>query len=62
LDPRMGRALLINWLAFSCFAILVCWSRFRLELLQREVEQAHAMESLVGASAKVSLPLNRSPR
>ena len=62
LDPRMGRALLINWLAFSCFAFLVCWSRFRLELLQREVEQAHAMESLVGASAKASLPLNRSPR
>ncbi len=62
LDPRMGRALLINWLAFFCFAFLVCWSRFRLELLQREVEQAHAMESLVGASAKASLPLNRSPR
>ena len=64
LDPQMGRALLINWLAFSCFAFLVCWSRFRLEMLQREVEQAHAMESLagVGVSAKASLPLNRSAR
>lgn len=64
LDPRMGRVLLINWLAFSCFAFIVCWSRFRLEMLQREVEQAHAMQSLVGAgvSAKASLPLNRSVR
>jgi heme exporter protein C len=65
LDPGMGRVLLINWLAFCCFAFLVCWSRYRLEMLQREVEEAHAMESLVGAdgvSAKASLPLNRSPR
>ena len=64
LDPRMAHVLLINWLAFLCFAFLVCWSRFRLEMLHREVEEAHAMESLVGAdaSAKASLPLNRSPR
>ncbi len=62
MDPRMLHVLLINWMAFLLFAFLVCWSRFRLELLQREVEQAHAMESLVGASAKASLPLNRSPR
>src|SRR3974390_323620 len=58
LDPRMWHVLLINWLAFSCFGAMVCWSRFRLEVLQREVEQAHAMESLVGSgvSAKASLP------
>jgi len=64
LDPRMWHVLLINWLAFSCFAFLVCWSRYRLELLQREVEQAHAMESLAGAgvSEKASLPLSRSSR
>jgi heme exporter protein C len=64
LDPRMGQVLLINWLAFSCFAFLVCWSRFRLELLHREVEEAHAMESLAGAgvAAKASLPLGRSSR
>jgi heme exporter protein C len=46
IDPRMLHALLINWLAFSCFAFLVCWSRYRLEKLQREVEHAHAMKSL----------------
>jgi heme exporter protein C len=62
LDPRMGQVLLINWLAFSCFAFLVCWSRFRLELLQREIEEAHAMESLAGAAAGASLPLRRSAR
>ena len=64
LDPRMWHVLLINWLAFSCFGFLVCWARFRLEMLQREVEAAHAMESLLGAEAtsKASLPLSRSAR
>jgi len=47
IDPRMWHVLLINWLAFSCFAFLVCWSRYRLEKLQREVDQAHAMQSLM---------------
>ena len=63
MDPRMLHILLISWMAFLCFAFLVCWSRFRLELLHREVEQAHAMESLVGAgSTKTSLPLSRSSK
>ena len=61
MDPRMLHVLLISWLAFLCFAFLVCWSRFRLESLHREVEQAQAMEALVGAGAsKTSLPLSRS--
>lgn len=47
IDPRMLHALLINWLAFSCFAFLVCWSRYRLEKLQREVDHAHATSSLL---------------
>jgi ABC-type transport system involved in cytochrome c biogenesis permease subunit len=62
MDPRMLHTLLISWMAFLCFAFLVCWSRFRLELLHREIEEAHAMESLVGAGAKASLPLGRSSR
>ena len=62
MDPRMLHTLLISWMAFLCFAFLVCWSRFRLELLHREIEEAHAMESLVGAGAKASLPLGRSAR
>jgi hypothetical protein len=31
----------------------VCWSRYRLEKLQREVEQAQAMESLTEAPRSV---------
>lgn len=64
MDPRMLQTLLLNWMAFLCFAFLICWSRFRLELLKREVEGAEAMESLVGAGAAVhtSLPLSRSAR
>jgi heme exporter protein C len=63
MDPRMLHTLLISWMGFLCFAFLVCWSRFRLELLHRELEETHAMESLVGAgtaSSKTILPLNRS--
>lgn len=65
MDPRMLNVLMLSWTAFLCFAFLVCWSRFRLELLQREVEEAHALESLTGSSvpsANVSLPLHRSPQ
>ena len=47
LDPRMLHALLINWLAFSCFAALVCWSRYRLEALRREVDETMALEALL---------------
>jgi hypothetical protein len=39
--------LLINWLAFLCFAFLVCWSRYNLEVLQREVDHSQALESLM---------------
>ena len=62
MDPRMLHTLLDSWIAFLFFAFLVCSSRFRLELLHREIEEAHAMESLVGAgvAAKASLPLGRS--
>ncbi len=33
IDPRMLHVLLINWAAFFCFALLVCWSRYHLEVL-----------------------------
>jgi heme exporter protein C len=46
IDPRMLHVLLINWLAFSCFAFLVCWSRYRLEALRREVDRELALKSL----------------
>jgi len=47
IDPRMLHVLLMNWLAFLCFAYLVCWSRYRLEIMKREVEEAQALESLL---------------
>ncbi len=50
LDPRMAHVLLINWAAFLCLAWLVCWTRFRLEVLEREVEEAQALESLLEGS------------
>ena len=46
LDPGMGRVLLINWAAFLCLAWLVCWTRYRLEVFRRDVDEAHALQSL----------------
>src|ERR1700685_1905992 len=57
LDPRMWHALLINWLAFSCFAALVCWSRYRLEVLRRDLDETLALEALLaprGSQARSS--------
>jgi len=50
LYPAMARALLINWAAFLCLAWLVCWTRYRLEVVTREVEEAQALESLLEGS------------
>jgi heme exporter protein C len=67
MDPRMLHVLLISWMAFLCFAFLVCWSRYRLETMRREVEEAQGLESLLGddrgPSAQTGNPkvaLNRS--
>jgi heme exporter protein C len=53
IDPRMLHVLLINWLAFLCFAFLVCWSRYRLEKTQREVEETMALEALLEPRSNV---------
>ncbi len=47
MDPGMLHVLLLNWLAFSCLAFMVCWSRYNLEVLKRELEEAQALESLL---------------
>ena len=47
LDPRMAWVLLYNWIAFMCLAWLVCWTRYRLEVAQRAVNEAEAMQSLM---------------
>src|SRR6478735_8287950 len=46
IDPKMLQVLLINWLAFLAFAALVCRSRYRLEILQRKVEETQALQAL----------------
>ena len=67
MDPRMLHVLLISWMAFLCFAFLVCWSRYRLETMRREVEEAQALESLLGddrgpsaETGNLKVALNRS--
>src|ERR1700736_6608796 len=47
MDPRMLHVLVVNWMAFLCFGFLECWSRFRLERMQREVEETQALEALL---------------
>jgi heme exporter protein C len=47
LDPRMAHVLLINWLAFSCFAGMVFWSRYQLEKVKRDFEETRDLESLL---------------
>src|SRR5438132_9382867 len=47
LDPRMARVLLINWAAVLCFGVLICWSRYRLERLERQGEGTQALEALL---------------
>jgi len=49
IDPRMLQVLLINWLAFLCLAFLLCWSRYRLERAQRDLEETQALEALLEA-------------
>jgi heme exporter protein C len=67
MDPRMLHVLLISWMAFLCFAFLVCWSRYRLEKLRREVAEAEALESLLepagpAASSAGKVPFSRGSR
>jgi heme exporter protein C len=47
LDPRMGWVLLSNWIAFMALAWLICWTRYQLEVAQRAVHEAEAMQSLM---------------
>src|SRR5580658_1860950 len=65
IDPRMLHILLMNWLAFSCFAFLVCWLRYRLEIMQRDLHEAQALEALLAdglppSSARTGSPINRT--
>jgi heme exporter protein C len=46
IHPAMLHALLWNWYAFMAFAVLICWTRYKLELKSRQVEESHARRAL----------------
>jgi heme exporter protein C len=46
LDPAMWKAVWINWLAFSVFAFLVCWIRYKLERVHQQLEEREAMRAI----------------
>ena len=52
IDPRMLHVLLLNWCAFLCLAALMCWSRYRLEILQKQLDEVQATESLAVRGAR----------
>jgi heme exporter protein C len=51
IDPRMLHVWLINWAAFLCYGSLVWWSRYRLEIVRHQVEEAQTLESLLAAGS-----------
>jgi heme exporter protein C len=46
IDPRMWHVWLLNWAAFLCFGLLVFWKRYQLEILQQEVNETQALQTL----------------
>lgn len=46
LDPVMLKAFMWNMIAFTVYGILVMWIRYRLEIAERNVEEAHAERAL----------------
>jgi heme exporter protein C len=46
IHPAMLHALLMNFLAFSVFAIVLIWLRYRLEVMEQQVESAYATRAL----------------
>ncbi|HUK87173.1 MAG TPA: cytochrome c biogenesis protein CcsA [Terriglobales bacterium] len=48
LDPSMRPALIWNLVAFTAYAALLVWIRYRMERARQELEQAHALAALAG--------------
>jgi heme exporter protein C len=46
IDPRMWHVWLLNWAAFLCFGLPVFWKRYQLEILQQEVNETQALQTL----------------
>src|ERR1700691_40754 len=47
IDPSMFRLFALNCLAFTCYAGIICWFRYRIERMQRDVEETRALEALL---------------
>jgi heme exporter protein C len=47
LDPHMATVFWINVAAFSCYGALLCWGRYRVELMHCDAEEAHAVGALL---------------
>ena len=46
LDPRMWTAVLWNLAAFAAYGSLLVWTRYRMAMVERQVEEAHAQRAL----------------
>ena len=46
LDPAMAHAFLWNLLAFTCYCLLVIWLRYRMQVAEQAIEEAHAERAL----------------
>ena len=56
LDPAMWKAVWINWLAFSVFAFLVCWIRYKLERVRQKLDEQEAMRAVDSTSQGTMSP------
>lgn len=50
LDPSMWPPLMWNWLAFSMLAVILVVARYKLQLMEEDVESRHAQAALQGGA------------
>ena len=47
LDPRMLKVFLLNLAVFTLFGAMLCWARFQVEIMQRQLDETRAHEALL---------------
>ncbi len=60
LDPRMLHVFLLNLAVFTLFGALLCWARFRIEMMQRQLEETRVLEALLDDGRTGSSPARSS--
>jgi len=60
LDPRMLRVFLLNLAVFTLYGALLCWGRYRIEVMRRQVEETRALEALLDDGQAGSSPARSS--